>query len=235
MEGDYRTEWWDLYFNGTTESGKGWPVSTKARGSLSDSVTPDDTPCEHPHVGPPRAECWEPYLSDPQFPHLSPSLLRYCNRGDSLQRTPGTIWCGGTGGVGGISVKALKIAIAVLVVSSVPLVGVLGTATGTASASSAHATDDGLTDVEDADVERQEIVVSDLVVSVSDTHIRGTGLPDESIDEATYTVEDSTIRTDGFTITYQDQTYHVGAIDVTIDNVGLSLENVSIGDEASDS
>ncbi len=76
----------------------------------------------------------------------------------------------------------------------------------------------------------QNLELRDVTVTVSDTHIRGTGLPESSVDHASYTVDDATVSTDGFVVVYQDTPYRIGAISLTVDNVGLQLENVSVSD-----
>ncbi|WP_254546222.1 hypothetical protein [Halomarina pelagica] len=76
----------------------------------------------------------------------------------------------------------------------------------------------------------QNFELRDLTVTVADVHVEGTGLPDRSIDRASYTVDDATVSTDGFVVVYQDTSYRIGAISVTVDNVGLQVENVSISD-----
>lgn len=128
------------------------------------------------------------------------------------------------------------VTLVVLLVSSVLLVGTLGAAAGTDSVFDGDAPDESATAPEDeiTEIGRQDITVRDLVVTVSDTHVRGTGLPNESIDEATYTVEDSVITTNGFLVTYQDETYRICPITVTVDDVGLELRNVSVGEGETD-
>lgn len=71
--------------------------------------------------------------------------------------------------------------------------------------------------------------VSDATIEVRDVHVTGPGLPDESIDEATYVVEDATVRTDGFGFTYGENRYEVGPVSVTLEDVGVVLENVTVG------
>lgn len=135
------------------------------------------------------------------------------------------------------TVKATKaVTLVVLLVSSVLLVGTLGAAADTQSVSDGYASDASATATDDdiTEVGRQDITVRDLRVTVSDTHIRGTGLPSESIDEATYTVGNSVITTNGFLVTYQDETYRICPITITVDDVGLELEDVSIGEDKSD-
>lgn len=75
--------------------------------------------------------------------------------------------------------------------------------------------------------------VRDLVVNVSDVRLNGTGLPAQEIDRAHYTVQNARFATDGFTVRYGGTTYNVGAITVSVDDVGIVLRNVVIADGAS--
>lgn len=76
--------------------------------------------------------------------------------------------------------------------------------------------------------ESRHVTISDLVITVEDTHIEGANLPNKSIDEASYVIEEASISTDGFTVTFQGEPHRIGAITVTIDDVGIQLRNVSI-------
>ena len=107
-----------------------------------------------------------------------------------------------------------------LLVTSVSAVGTLGVATAANSPSGGEN--------EVVDIGYQKIAINDLLVMVSDTHVEGTGLPNKSVDEASYTVDHSVISTDGFRVTYQETTYRICGVTVTIDNVGLELQNVSV-------
>lgn len=130
--------------------------------------------------------------------------------------------------------KAIKAALFVaLLVSSVLVAGSFGAAAHT---NSTDGSDDGSTnsDADVIEVGRQDVTIRDLTITISDTHVRGTGLPDKSVDEARYTLEESTITTDGFLVTFQDRTYRICAIDVTLDDVGLELHDVSIGEGVAD-
>lgn len=73
--------------------------------------------------------------------------------------------------------------------------------------------------------------IRDLTVTVSDVDVSGTGLPEWSVDDARYTIEDATVATDGFTVTWNGEERVVGAVEVTVDEVGLVLEDVSVSGE----
>lgn len=126
--------------------------------------------------------------------------------------------------------KAVKAVLFVaLLLSSVLVAGTFGAAAATNSTDN-PADSSTNSDSDIVDIGRQDVAIRDLTVTVSDTHVRGTGLPDRSVDEAKYTIEELTITTDGFLVTYQDTTYRICAINLTLDEVGLELQNVSIGE-----
>ncbi len=76
---------------------------------------------------------------------------------------------------------------------------------------------------------RQNLAIHDLTVTIADLHVHGTDLPSKSISDASYTVHQSTIQTNGFSIDYQGTTYRFCPITVSVDNVGLRLHDLSIG------
>lgn len=80
----------------------------------------------------------------------------------------------------------------------------------------------------------QDIVIEDATVHITDTHLTGPGLPEKSIDEATFTVENSTVSTGGFVVTINGQDISVGHLSLTVDDVGVTLENVSMGESDND-
>lgn len=78
------------------------------------------------------------------------------------------------------------------------------------------------------DVGGGDVTISDATVRVADVHLTGTGLPDRTVEHATYTVHDATVGVDGFTATVNGQEYRVGRISVTLRNVGLTVSDVSV-------
>ena len=118
------------------------------------------------------------------------------------------------------------VVLVVLLVTSVSAVGTLGVATATNLASGGE--NASASESEVVDVGYQKITISDLLVTISDTHVEGTGLPNESADEASYTVDNTVISTDGFRVTYQETTYRICAVTITLDDVGLELQDVSV-------
>ena len=73
-----------------------------------------------------------------------------------------------------------------------------------------------------------DVTISDATISVGDVDLTGTGLPDQHIDHAEYTVQDATIGVDGFTATVNGQEYRVGQITVTLRDVGVTVSDVSM-------
>ena len=108
------------------------------------------------------------------------------------------------------------------------LIGALVLSTGAVAIASAGETGQS----EDAvkQIGHQQIDVSDVAINVDDTHIDGPGLPDATLDGDTYLIEESTTTIKGLTVTYNGQTYEICCITVTVDNVGLTFDNVTIGD-----
>ncbi|MFC6733739.1 MULTISPECIES: hypothetical protein [unclassified Haladaptatus] len=111
-----------------------------------------------------------------------------------------------------------------LVVASVLVAGTTGVA------AQSNSPEDSTTDASVVELGSHDIVIQDLTVTIRDTHVRGTGLPSESVDDATYTIQESHVSTDGFLVTVDGTTYRICAIDVTIDDVGVELQNVSVGE-----
>ncbi|WP_223301814.1 hypothetical protein [Haladaptatus sp. R4] len=74
----------------------------------------------------------------------------------------------------------------------------------------------------------QDITVSDVTITVSDTHLSGPGFPDVSIDHRTYTLDDSTMSIDGLHVSVNGHQYEICNIDVTLKNIGVTLDNVQI-------
>lgn len=77
------------------------------------------------------------------------------------------------------------------------------------------------------EVGEHDIVIRDVTVRVTDLHVVGPGLPDESIDRASYTIDEATVSTSEFSIGVGDRTIQVGPLSLTMDDVGVTLENVS--------
>lgn len=102
---------------------------------------------------------------------------------------------------------------------------------GASAAVAAQGTAGGPSSTADVvDLGTHDIVISDVMVRLSDAHITGPGLPEKSIDGATYSIDRSSVSTDGVAVTVNDRTYRVGSVSVTVDDVGVTLENVSIGE-----
>lgn len=78
------------------------------------------------------------------------------------------------------------------------------------------------------DLGSHDLRVSDAAVHVEDVHVTGAGLPEQSVDEESVTV-DGEFSTDGFTFTVNGQAVQVGHLHVVLEDVGLTVEDVSIG------
>lgn len=73
----------------------------------------------------------------------------------------------------------------------------------------------------------QQITISDATMTVSDTTISGAGLPDATIEERTVHIEKSTTTIRGLQLSIDGQTYEFGRMTVTVEDVGVKLENVT--------
>lgn len=88
------------------------------------------------------------------------------------------------------------------------------------------ASDDGDNDVKK--IASIEFSITDEQFSIDDVHVSGPGLPSEDVDERTYTIEHASITSDGLTFTFQDTTYHICALDIVIEDVSFTLQDVSL-------
>jgi hypothetical protein len=91
------------------------------------------------------------------------------------------------------------------------------------------AADQSSTDSAVQQIGRQEIVISDAHVTVSDIHVSGPGLPAIDIHERTYTIQDVSMTTDGLMITYNGQPYEICSVSIALDDFSVTLENIHIG------
>lgn len=85
---------------------------------------------------------------------------------------------------------------------------------------------------DDSDVERighQDITITDVDATVGGAQIGGEGLPEVHIQERTYTIQDATLATDGITLTHNGQTYEICSVDITVDDVSVTLQDVHVG------
>ncbi|WP_224267998.1 hypothetical protein [Haloprofundus salinisoli] len=87
---------------------------------------------------------------------------------------------------------------------------------------------------ESTPTDSHQISVTDLTVEITDVHLTGSGFPELSIDDASYTIDDATITTDGATVSIDGRDHQIGAIELTVDNVGLHLENITIEPETAE-
>ncbi len=83
------------------------------------------------------------------------------------------------------------------------------------------------TDV-DHKIGNQEITIRDATITISNTSVEGSGLPNATIDDRQYTVGDSTTTIEGLTLSVNGETYEICRIELTVENVGLELQNVEL-------
>lgn len=98
----------------------------------------------------------------------------------------------------------------------------IGSTTALAGGASGAADDDPV------QLGSHDIRITDATVHIQDVHISGDGVPERTIDEATVTLDGETT-IDGVTVTVDGQVYQVGRIDIVVEDVGISVEDVSTG------
>lgn len=76
----------------------------------------------------------------------------------------------------------------------------------------------------------EEITISDATVTVSDTSVSGPGMSDTQIDHRKYTVEESHLAFNGVHVNFRGTEYVFCDITVTVDNVGLVLDDVTLNE-----
>lgn len=99
------------------------------------------------------------------------------------------------------------------------------------SASAGVALADGqATDSTVTKVGGQDVTISDATITVADTTLSGPGFPNLDVDQQQYTLECSTMSIDGLHVSFDGKTYEIGHVNVTLKNIGLTLENVHVSD-----
>lgn len=105
------------------------------------------------------------------------------------------------------------------------LLSSLGTTTALAAG------DDARTDGDVVELGSRDVRVADATVHVEGVHLTADGLPEKRVDDATLTLDGETI-IDGATLSVDDRTYRIGRITLTVEDVGVIVDHVSIGDTA---
>lgn len=93
----------------------------------------------------------------------------------------------------------------------------------------ARASAEAETDSDVVELGSHDVRIEDATVHVEDVHVTADGVPDRSVDEAAFTLDGETT-IDGATVTVDGQTYQIGRVTLTFDEVGVTVEDVSIGD-----
>jgi hypothetical protein len=74
----------------------------------------------------------------------------------------------------------------------------------------------------------QEITISDATITIEDTQLKGPGLPNTTIQDQTYTVEESQTTIDGLTVSINGERYEICRIDITVQDVGVTVDDVQL-------
>lgn len=75
----------------------------------------------------------------------------------------------------------------------------------------------------------RSVIIADRHIEISDVAITSDGLPSITLDERTIEVDSATASVDGVTLTTEETTYRIGQMTVGLENVGLTVGNISIG------
>lgn len=78
------------------------------------------------------------------------------------------------------------------------------------------------------DLGSHDLRISDASIHVENLHVTGAGLPEKSVDDESVSV-DGEFSTDGFSFTVNGQEVQVGHLHVVLDDVGLTIDDVSMG------
>lgn len=87
--------------------------------------------------------------------------------------------------------------------------------------------DDGETNVEE--IGSVDVSIEDNEYHIDGAEITGDGLPSVTIEERTHTIDSLSIQTEGLTVDYGDTTYYVCQLDITVEDVEITLSDISIG------
>jgi len=74
-----------------------------------------------------------------------------------------------------------------------------------------------------------DVTLEDRHSTISDVEVSGEGLPTIEIDERTVAIHSATASVDGMTVSVRGTTYEVGPLQIGLENVGIHLEEISIG------
>lgn len=81
----------------------------------------------------------------------------------------------------------------------------------------------------DSTSETEPPIVIDLGdVTISDLDLRGPGLPDEHIDERTYSIGDFDVEIDGISVTADETDYRFGHVSIDVEPFDVIVEDVTL-------
>lgn len=109
-----------------------------------------------------------------------------------------------------------------------PMLLLAGLILVSAGAGGALAQQDSTTADDEVRIVHHDITISDATITISDAILSGSGSSDSQIDHRKYTVEEATLEFNGVHVNFQDTEYVFCDITVTVDNVGVVLENVQV-------
>lgn len=75
----------------------------------------------------------------------------------------------------------------------------------------------------------QNVVVSDAVLTIGDANVSGDGLEDEQVENRSYRIDHAELTVEGLNFSWDGTTYNVCRIDVVVHDVGVVVEDLSVG------
>lgn len=100
-------------------------------------------------------------------------------------------------------------------------------AIGAAAQSDDAAADESSEERDEVRIVDKDIEISDGLLTISDTTLQGPGLGEKHIEDRKYTV-DSKLQFDGFHVDYDGTRYTFCKISVTVEDVGIHLQDVTL-------
>lgn len=110
---------------------------------------------------------------------------------------------------------------------AVVLLGAALGATGVAADADSNARSGDTEPAKEVRIVDEDVVISDAVVTISDTTLRGPGLGEHHVDDREYTL-DSTVNVMRLHVTHDDTRYTICRVTVHVEDVGFRLQNVTL-------
>ncbi len=73
-----------------------------------------------------------------------------------------------------------------------------------------------------------DVSLEDKHASIDEIEISSQALPTVEIDERTYSINSFSLHADGVTLEYNGRSYDICQVDITLENVGITVSDISI-------